>query len=187
MNPGHEVRYFIDERMADELRIVLGKKLSRETRNVIIDMLEDNISPEIMKGIDKVFGKIRVKPILSFSDLTPSELDLLLGIFGIGMLDYCFGHICCDEEISDMINRVLDLGLKGLDADARLGGLLRPFDALILTDIEIMTRGATAFDYVYDNIYTVVDEAYDQIFCSVERVGENSWLFRISYSDIIDP
>ncbi len=176
---------FMDDKFVRELGITIEKKLARALHNVIEDKLRSNISEKELEDLGKIFNKLSVVPILRFSEMRPYELSLLLDLFMINMNDYCFGLLCNDDELIDIINRALDLE-NSYNAKVFLEGYIMPFRKLIVEEIEIIVYDDDAYDYVYDYLYAGIDDYYNEIYCAHENLGNGRWVFRLDYSPSID-
>ncbi len=176
---------FMDEKFIRELGITIEKKLARTLHNVIKDKLRSNISEKELEDLGKIFNKLSVVPILRFSEMRPYELSPLLDLFMINMNDYCFGLLCNDDELIDIINRALDLE-NSYNAKVFLEGYIMPFRKLIVEEIEIIVYDDDAYDYVYDYLYAGIDDYYNEIYCAHENLGNGRWVFRLDYSPSID-
>lgn len=176
---------FMDENFVRELGITIEKKLARALHEVIKDKLRYNIPENELEDLGKIFNKLSVIPILRFSGMRPYELSHLLDLFMINMNDYCFGLICYDDELIDIINRALDLE-NAYNAKVFLDGYIMPFRKLIVEEIEIIVYDIDAYDYVHDNLYAGIEDFYNEIYCAHENLGKGRWVFRLDYSPSID-
>ncbi len=172
---------FLDEKSREKLKSELQKKLATSIFEILKNYLGKNVSKDVLQDLERVFSKVRADFVIDFTDLKPYELSLLLASLGIGLENYCFGEIN-DEVIADIINKILWLQSD----DVAITGLIKPFDRLIVTDVEILVRNDDMFDYVHDKIYVDLD-SYDLIYCMYEQISDDKGVFRCSYSPPLEP
>ncbi|NPA99655.1 MAG: hypothetical protein GXO43_09785 [Crenarchaeota archaeon] len=173
---------FLDEKSRKKLKSELRKKLVTSIFEILKNYLGKNVSKDVLhlQDLERVFSKVRTDFVIGFTDLKPYELSLLLASLGIGLENYCFGEIN-DEVIADIINKILWLQSD----DVAITGLIKPFDRLIVTDVEILVRDNDMFDYVHDEIYVDLD-SYDLIYCMYEQISDDKGVFRCGYSPPIE-
>ncbi len=179
------ITLFMDEKQVREMAITIEKRLARSLYDTIKDRLGPNIPSVELEGLGKILNKLSVVPILRFSDLRPHELRPLLDLFMIGMNDYCFGLLCNDDWLIEIINKALDVE-NMFNTKVFFDGYIMPFYKLIVEEIEVIVYDDDAFDYVHDNLYTGIEDFYNEICSSCEELGNRRWAFRLSYSPSID-
>ncbi len=176
---------FMDEKQVREMAITIEKRLARSLHDTIKDKLGPNIPSGELEGLGKILNKLSVVPILRFSDLRPHELRPLLDLFMIGMNDYCFGLLCNDDWLIEIINKALDVE-NMFNTKVFFSGYIMPFYKLIVEEIEVIVYDDDAFDYIHDNLYAGIEDFYNEIYSSYEELGNRRWAFRLSYSPSID-
>ncbi len=172
---------FLDDKAVNEIDTIMKKEIAKTTYRVIREKIGKTVPRELLQDLEKVFRKIMAEAVLHYHWLTPYELSLLTTFLRVSIGEFYFGHIY-DPEVSELIDKILSMHTN----DVEISGMIKPFDRLIVTDIEIKARDEETYIFAHDEVYPVLD-FYDEIYCSAERINDSCMVFRFSYSPPMDP
>ncbi len=172
---------FLDDKTVNEIDTVMRKEMAKTMYRVIGEKIGRNVPRELLQDLEKVFRKTMAEAVLHFHWLSPYELSLLTVFLRVPIGDFYFGHIY-DTEVNELIDKILSMHTN----DIEISGMIKPFDKLIVTDIEIKARDEETYIFAHDEVYPILD-FYDEIYCSAERINDSCTVFRFSYSPPIDP
>lgn len=172
---------FLDDEAVSEIKGVMKKKVSKTVYEVVREKIGRNVPGDLLQDLEKVFRKTTAETVLHFHWLTPYELSLLTAFLRITIGDYYFGHIY-DTEVNEIIDKILSMHTD----DVEISGMIKPFERLIVTDIEIKARDEETYIFAHDEVYPILD-FYDEIYCSAERINDSCIVFRFNYSPPMEP